>query len=240
MKEETLHPREHTNHNSNKLAFDRRSFLKTSSLTAAGFAFFRMPLMAGPFTREDFDKLVPADKKLSEDWVKSLFARGERTVYRGKDLDKIGMPVGGICTGQLYLGGDGRLWHWDIFNQPIGGTGDSHYAKPMAPSSPLTQKFSLKIGDQTHTLDRDGFADITFRGEYPLGLVEYGSMTLAFLGQAPDQASADATAPFAERLSGSIGRNLKLAPGASATVRRLAAGRMPAPCGPGILPGAFA
>jgi uncharacterized protein (DUF608 family) len=319
------------------VSLDRRRFLKSSSLTAAGFAFSRMPVMAGPFTREDFDKLVPADKKLSPEWVKSLFARGERMVYRGKELDKIGMPVGGICTGQLYLGGDGRLWHWDIFNQPIGGTGDSHYAKPMVPSSPLAQKFSLKIGDQTHTLDRDGFADISFRGEYPLGLVEYadakvplnvkleafspfmplnaddsglpatilqftlrntsvavveavltgelengvclqqrnqnavlrnrtvretgftalvcsaerpangqpvkgeqpvtdealkalpgyGTMTLALLGQAADQASADATAPFAERLSGSIGRILKLAPGASVTVTFVLAWHFP-------------
>ena len=160
------------NHHSNAWASDRRRFLKTSAFTAAGFAFSRMPVMAGPFTREDFDKLVPADKKLSPEWVKSLFERGERTVYRGKELEKIGMPVGGICTGQLYLGGDGRLWHWDIFNQAI-GTGSEHYANPMQPASPLTQKFSLKIGDQTRTLDRGGFSDISFRGEYPIGIVEY-------------------------------------------------------------------
>jgi uncharacterized protein (DUF608 family) len=160
------------NHNPDPWASDRRRFLKTSAFTAAGFAFSRMPVMAGPFTREDFDKLVPADKKLSPEWVKSLFARGERTVYRGKELEKIGMPVGGICTGQLYLGGDGRLWHWDVFNQHI-GTGSAHYAEPLQPASPLTQKFSLKIGDQTRTLDRDGFSDISFRGEYPIGIVEY-------------------------------------------------------------------
>jgi hypothetical protein len=59
-----------------RLALDSRSFLKTSALAAAGLAFSRMPLMAGPFTREDFDKLVPADKKLRPEWVHSLFARG--------------------------------------------------------------------------------------------------------------------------------------------------------------------
>ena len=129
-----MHPKEPSHNDSNKLGLDRRAFLKTSALTAAGFALFRMPLMAGPFTREDFDKLVPADKKLSPEWVKSLFARGERTVYRGKDLGKIGMPIGGICAGQLYLGGDGKLWHWDIFNQPR-RTDGSTYQHPLVPAS---------------------------------------------------------------------------------------------------------
>ncbi len=130
--------------------------------------------MAGPFTRDDFKHLVPADKKLSPEWVKSLFARGTPEILRGSELKYVGMPVGGIGAGQLYLGGDGRLWHWDIFNQ-FENTGSSgpHYAQPPIPSSPLTQKFSLMIGDQTHTLDRAGFSEISFRGEYPIGLVEY-------------------------------------------------------------------
>ena len=97
----------------------RRDFLRLGGLAATGWALSRLPAMAGPFTRADFGRLVPADKKLSPEWVKSLFARGQRTVYRGPELEKIGMPIGGLCAGQLYLGGDGRLWHWDIFNQHI-------------------------------------------------------------------------------------------------------------------------
>ena len=100
--------------------------------------------MAGPFTRTDFDKVVPADKKLSPEWVKSLTARGERSRYSGADLPNIGMPIGGMCAGQLYLGGDGRLWQWDIFNQHV-GTGAEHYAKPMPPKSPLDQGFALLL-----------------------------------------------------------------------------------------------
>jgi len=114
----------------------RREFLKVAGLGAGALTFQPWRAMAGPFERTDFEKLVPADKKLQADWVKSLTARGERTVYRGADLEKIGMPVGGICAGQMYLGGDGRLWHWDIFNQRI-GTGSEHYAKPLALSAPL-------------------------------------------------------------------------------------------------------
>ena len=152
----------------------RREFLKRASLAAGVLAFQPWRTMAGPFTREDFDHFVPADKKLSPDWVKSLFTRGTPEVLHGGELKYIGMPVGGIGAGQLYLGGDGRLWHWDIFNQPgKRPTDDKHYRNPLTPASPLTQKFSLTVGDQTRTLDRDGFANVSFRGEYPIGIVEY-------------------------------------------------------------------
>jgi len=150
----------------------RRDFLKTSAATLLGLTFSRLPAMAGPFTREDFDQLVPADKKLSPEWVKSLFERGTPEVLRGGELKFVGMPVGGIGAGQLYLGGDGRLWHWDIFNQFV-YTGAEHYARPLTPSSPLTQKFSLKLGDRAVSLDRSGFSDVSFRGEYPIATVNY-------------------------------------------------------------------
>src|SRR5580658_8630951 len=149
----------------------RRDFLKISAATTLGLVFSRLPVMAGPFTREDFDHIVPADKKLRPEWVKSLFARGTPEILRGGDLKFVGMPVGGIGAGQLYLGGDGRLWHWDIFNQ-ITGTGSEHYAAPLTPSSPLTQQFLLTIGGQSWTLDHAGFSEISFRGEYPIGTVE--------------------------------------------------------------------
>jgi len=159
-----------------KCTINRRSFLKTSALALAGLALVKMPVMAGPFTREDFEKLVPADKKLSPEWVKSLFVRGERTVYRGKDLEKIGMPIGGICAGQLYIGGDGKLWHWDIFNQPR-RTDGSTYLHPLVPASPIEQGFAIEVmaGDkkELHSLDKSGFSEISFCGEYPIANVEY-------------------------------------------------------------------
>ncbi|HEX2973213.1 MAG TPA: GH116 family glycosyl hydrolase [Tepidisphaeraceae bacterium] len=176
-------------------SWDRRDFLK---LAAAGMGTLVMgPLsgevMAGPFTAGDFEKLVPADKKLRPEWVRSLFERGSREFYQGQELEKIGMPIGGICAGQLYLGGDGKLWHWDIFNQHI-GTGDGHYAKPMAPASPIEQGFAVCVmaggKREVRTLDRAGFKDIRFCGEYPIGFVEYRD------AQLPVQIDLEAFSPF--------------------------------------------
>jgi len=159
-------------HATKRQGMDRRDFLKLSGIAVTGMTFSRLPAMAGPFTRVDFDQLVPADKKLSPEWVKSLFARGTPEVLRGSELKFVGMPVGGIGAGQLYLGGDGRLWHWDIFNQFV-KTGADHYAQPPLPASPLTQQFLLTFGGKTHALDRTGFSEVSFRGQYPIGTVEY-------------------------------------------------------------------
>ena len=81
----------------------RREFLKLSGLAATAALAAPWEAMAGPFTRADFDKLVPADKKLRPEWVKSLFDRGARTEYRGADLEKIGMPIGGLYNINAYL-----------------------------------------------------------------------------------------------------------------------------------------
>src|SRR5690348_14727887 len=87
----------------NPIHRDRREFLKLLGAAAGAVAAQPWNAMAGPFTRADFENLVPADKKLRPEWVHSLRARGQRNVYRGADLHKIGMPIGGLCAGQVYL-----------------------------------------------------------------------------------------------------------------------------------------
>lgn len=173
----------------NGAAFTRRDFLRTASASSLALMASRLSVMAGPFEAADFEKLIPADKKLSQSWIKSLFERGVPTVYRGADLKTIGMPVGGICTGQLYLGGDGKLWHWDIFNENQ-RTGDGNYRKPVQPSSPIEQGFSVQVGDRVLPLDSTGFNDIAFRGEYPIGTVQYRQPGL------PLEITLEAFSPF--------------------------------------------
>ena len=94
------------------------------------------------------------------------------------------MPVGGICTGQVYLGGDGQLWYWDIFNIKRitpSGPGDKFYINPMTQDRRFDQGFAVRIKKLRPTfrtpivkmLNRDGFSDISFQGEYPIGKVTY-------------------------------------------------------------------
>ncbi|MFT4024816.1 MAG: hypothetical protein QM664_13655, partial [Flavihumibacter sp.] len=61
---------------------------------------------------------IPADKKLDPLWVRSLYERGQPSTYTKakNELRYIGMPAGGLHSGTVYLGGDGRLWLWGVFN----------------------------------------------------------------------------------------------------------------------------
>lgn len=179
-------------------ATSRREFLHAVGLGGVAALAAGLPAVAGPFEEADFDQLVPADKKLRPEWLRSLAARGEPAVYRGSELDKIGMPIGGLCAGQLYLGGDGKLWHWDLFNLPqtpdFGDYTGPHYAHPLQPASPLEQGFALRVvaggKSDVRLLDRRGFRDIAFRGQYPIGFVDYRAQEL------PVTVSLEAFSPF--------------------------------------------
>jgi len=121
---------------------------------------------------------IPADKNLDPVWVEALFARGRTKIYSGEELTCIGMPIGGICAGQLYLRGDGTLAEWGIFNvDRFTGYGDNCY-RTYTPPSPVQQGFGLSVtsrGGQPvyRTLDKHGFSKIEFTGEYPIGKVHY-------------------------------------------------------------------
>jgi uncharacterized protein (DUF608 family) len=149
---------------------------------------------------------TPTVKDFNAGWVSTLDQRGEPTVYtraNSKNFEFIGMPVGGIGAGLLYLGGDGKLWGWDIFNTKASGQTrqDNGFKNPYGRSEKnnpayyaLEQGFAVRIdqgGKQTtRTLDRDGFKDIRFRGEYPVGFVSYADP------ECPVQVKLEAFSPF--------------------------------------------
>jgi uncharacterized protein (DUF608 family) len=176
---------------------DRRTFLKLAGMSAGLAA---MPIMAGPFglAAAEADGPIPLDKRLDPVWLKSLFERGVPTTYTGwEQLQYIGMPIGGIGTGTVYLGGDGKLWCWDIFNEhhlgvvpntntplpegggPIAETSGPNYVAPPAQTSPwnIDHGFALRMGNgpdaEVRMLDRQGFANIRFTAQYPIATVDY-------------------------------------------------------------------
>ncbi len=166
-------------------ALPRREFLSWAGTGALAGVLPSMSAMAGPFTAQDFEALVPHDKKLRPDWVKSLYERGKPEVYSGSELRYVGMPVGGIACGQLYLGGDGRLWYWDIFRSftstDYAGKvwAGLHYETPLPAEPNVTQGFAVRVHHRgkvaIRTLDHKGFPKVTFRGEYPVGRVHYAA-----------------------------------------------------------------
>ena len=54
----------------------------------------------------------------------------EKHHYTGKNTREITFPLGGIGSGSIGLGGNGRLMEWEIKNRPDKGTynGMSHFA----------------------------------------------------------------------------------------------------------------
>jgi non-lysosomal glucosylceramidase len=168
--------------------FSRRRLFKLAGGLSVGAVFSTEHAFAGPFRTERIVSEVPIDKKLSPSWVKSLFERGHPEEVRGDALAHIGMPVGGICAGMVYLGGDGKLWHWDIFNQNKFGVtqtpvtyegrtlsaGDgAAYVKPIPPVSEIHQGFWISIDGDKKALDETDWSDVRFVGEYPVGRISY-------------------------------------------------------------------
>ena len=178
----------------------RRTFMRQSGLIAAGLLSTRLPLHA---TAAVADPLL--EKKLDRAWVNSLYNRGTATTYlkSRKELDYIGMPVGGIGCGCVYLGGDGRLWLWDVFNKNQTGViyknvkwhekiqfnfdflrpfDGANYVEPVKDVRPLDQGFAIRIEWEGKTvikrLQADDWEEVSFEATYPMATVKYHDKTV--------------------------------------------------------------
>jgi uncharacterized protein (DUF608 family) len=196
----------------------RRNFIRQSSLVAvSGVTLGRMPVMADLSATE---KTAVADdsvsKKADSVRIQSLYDRGTPTMYAKSrnELRYIGMPVGGIQAGGVYLGGDGRLWLWDIFNDNREGiepklvkwqqqTTHSRYVRsrdgacyvePAQDIRPLEQGFAFRFeyGGKTviKYLKPSDWDEILFEAGYPVGIVRYTDNAL------PVEITLHAYSPF--------------------------------------------
>jgi uncharacterized protein (DUF608 family) len=189
-------------------ALSRRTFL---TLGAMGIGAMSLPERAAAAMGISPQNLVevPADKGITAEVAAGLTARGVPTQVTGAAaLAKIGMPVSGVCTGQVYLAGDGRLWLWDVDSQPTyrpGGTDGYHYANPLSQASPFRNGFAVQVSEEgkqkIRPLDSTGFSDVSFVGQYPIGKVEYRdaasplAVTLEALSPFVPTAFADSSIP---------------------------------------------
>ncbi len=202
----------------------RREFLKLGAASAFGASFAPRGLFAADDTGALYQRLIPARKELDPAWVQSLFIRDHeqdapiRGSKAGGDLEMIGMTVGGIGCGTVYLSGDGRLYVWDIFNHPhegvvpqrldtppeglqnIAGAGrkvrerdGANYIAPPTPDrfpNPFTQDFRLRLGERVIPLDASAWKDVRFTGTWPVGRVDYRDPDL------PVEVTLEAWSPF--------------------------------------------
>jgi uncharacterized protein (DUF608 family) len=195
---------------------ERRKFLQNTSLLAAGIYYHSAKAIAGPFVPSPLLHNIPIDKKLDPSWIKSLYHRGFVTSYKKtkNELQYIGMPVGGIFTGTVYLGGDGRLWLWDIFNENQTGIDPktidwdlnlhvgkkvrpqdgSAYVQPAINIRPIEQGFAFKIIKEGKTIikkmEAADWDEIVFEATYPMAKVHYLDHKLGL------EISADIFSPF--------------------------------------------
>ena len=140
---------------------------------------------------------------------------GEGRTYAGEQLRAVAMPLGGIGTGQVALGGDGGLRQWQLFNQsnhlafvpdsffairtsasPNAGTGDVRILQSEdvldlpALDTPLVN--DDVIPEQQRRLVRrfGGVRRTTFTGAYPFARIVYEDERL------PVDISLEAYSPF--------------------------------------------
>lgn len=103
-----------------------------------------------------------------------LLDRGEPRIYTGEHLEAVGMPVGGIGTGNIWIAGDGSLSVWQIFNNMNGHARipDSFFAVRVKEEGKDPRVLSLD------SMEREGFGTLgveSFRGDYPFAWLAYAS-----------------------------------------------------------------
>ena len=107
--------------------------------------------------------------------------------FMGRNLKRIGFPLGGIGTGTVSLGGRGQLRDWEIFNRPDKGN-ELSYAFPaiwakVGESKPVVRVLESRL-QPPYELNESGLgsdnapglprlAEATFTGAYPFARIAF-------------------------------------------------------------------
>ncbi|MGJ7030993.1 GH116 family glycosyl-hydrolase [Niabella hirudinis] len=180
----------------------RRKFLKQAGLTTSALLAFNGLSWAKQLSALAGSPLhnIPADKGLDPKWVQSLYERGMPGTYlkSKNELKYIGMPAGGLHTGTVYLGGDGRLWLWGIYNDdregvdpktvswndgskevPVRNRDGANYVEPTIADNKrvLAQGFAIMVKHNGQTLIKElketDWEEIRFEATYPVATIRY-------------------------------------------------------------------
>ncbi|MBZ4191890.1 GH116 family glycosyl-hydrolase [Niabella beijingensis] len=199
-----------------KKSVSRRQFIRQGSLTGAGLTLAaQLPAWASMLRPSEGSTSFTGPDPAG---LRSLYERGTVTTYlKSRDeLKYIGMPVGGINTGGLYLSGDGKLWLWDIFNLNQEGInpvdvpwnesvhagkklrsrdGGSYVAPPRSGEVRLLEQgFAVRLEYAGKTvirrLQEDDWEEVAFEATYPVATITYTDKEL------PVQVIMEAFSPF--------------------------------------------
>ena len=174
----------------------RRKFLKTVTL---GVGTLALPANSIPATSSGSP--APPGPPTAESGSGAIrFPR----VYRGRQREMIGFPLGGVAAGCLSLGGRGQLKEWWIFNRPDKGW-SPQYAFPAirvqtAGRKPIARVLEARIMPPYSRGPSDlGSANVpglprlrtcTFTGQYPMARVDFEDTEL------PVRVALEAFTPF--------------------------------------------
>jgi uncharacterized protein (DUF608 family) len=136
--------------------------------------------------------------------AKELLKRGPQITYRGRNLDQIAFPIGGIGTGTISLGGWGQLRDWEIMNRPAKGFSppDCFFTLKVREEGkePVTRVVQGPPGGNCigggHSMPRNAgeglphFRNVSFKGEYPFAVLQFRDPDL------PVRVTLEALNPF--------------------------------------------
>ena len=86
----------------------RREFITLVGVGAAG-ALLPLPLAAQA-------QATPASDAQISEWLRNVRQPGAPLVYRSDTHTDVGLPLGGIGTGNIEIGPEGQLKNWQLFN----------------------------------------------------------------------------------------------------------------------------